>query len=626
MKRALAVAVTLFGVRARAEEPVSLTVTGSSAPGFTTTAKEGGRPRDTPDAAALLEGLPGIRVRRLGGESAFATLSIRGAASNQVAVMIAGVPLTGAGDPSLDLSTLPLWPGAIARVHRTFAPAAFGGGYLGGLVDFAPMDLTSRRTETYNAYGSFGSYRLRLATIDRIAGFQVGAGIAYHRTEGDYRYYHPFLRGGEYIVRRNNDSEHLAGVIQARRDNDVWTWLVTAVGNTRRDGIAGPFNRPLFGTRMARDRQLVAVELRKRDDDGRLLARVWGRRDGFAFDDPLLEQMETQRAASQNYATGFTFGRTLRSGRLTIDPRFDGGFEKRAPLNYTRGRFGVSADATWRVSDSTSFVLATRADVRRDTGQRAELLPIAHLGAEHALSDSITLGAHIGTLARAPSFLELLGDGGVYSAAPGLRSERSYSADVGLRAHGKRNKLAWELEIVGFASAIRELIVTIPASFERLRAYNVGAARIAGAEVSLAATTGPIRASASYTRLYTENRTDVVSTRGAPLPGRPGHDLTFDASVKLSVVTVRYGLDLVAATTLDNSGLLELPARIFHTAGVRLDFRSVSVIGEVANIFDRRSVDGVDYEGGRRARYPISDFLGYPLPGRRFTLAVRTML
>ena len=62
--------------------------------------------------------------RRLGADDTFSTLSIRGSTSSEVAVLFAGVPLTGAADPSLDLASLPLWPGARVKVYRSFTPAS----------------------------------------------------------------------------------------------------------------------------------------------------------------------------------------------------------------------------------------------------------------------------------------------------------------------------------------------------------------------------------------------------------------------------------------------------------------------------------------------------------------------
>lgn len=625
--------------RARADEPIPLTVTGSAAPGFTVKTREGDRPRDVPDAAALLEGLPGLRVRRLGGDGSFATLSIRGAASNQVAVVLGGVPLTGGADPSLDLATLPLWPGAVARVHRTFAPASVGGGYLGGVVELSPVEASTRaRTEVYDAIGSFGAYRVRLADTRPVGRFQVATGLAYHRSDGDFRFFDPYRN--EDVVRANAASAQIAGVMHARGELDRWTLLFTALGSVREDGVAGTFDRPLRATQLARDRALGAVEARRSDDEGRWLMRAWIRRDGRRFDDPLAEQSIAGGSARDRVlAFGGSVARSLRVGEaLTFDARVDPSLESSRGARLEgpspdrdRLSLGVALDATWRASGALSVVLAARADTRTDGGAgaetRREILPVAHLGVEHRLHDVVTLAAHAGTLARPPSFLELLGDGALYSAAPDLRSERAWAADLGVRARGGK-LLRWEIEAIAFAWQVRDLIVVAPVGIRTFRAQNVGAARILGGEVSVAASAGPLRALVSYTRLSTEDRTSSVVSRGAPLPGRPDHDLTLDVSVGVGPVRLRYGLDVVSATTLDRAGTRELPTRVFHGAGARLELGKVTVLVEVANLFDQRTVT-VPFESGRAPRfgaYPISDFLGYPLAGRRFTLALRATL
>jgi hypothetical protein len=56
--------------------------------------------------------------------------------------------------------------------------------------------------------------------------------------------------------------------------------------------------------------------------------------------------------------------------------------------------------------------------------------------------------------------------------------------------------------------------------------------------------------------------------------------------------------------------------------------REIKAIGEIANVFDQRSGDVVYASGPPTifARYPYSDFVGYPIPGRRWTIAVRGTL
>src|SRR5215469_2180213 len=147
-------AVLPAAIQAQVEEVV---VHGTEAGGFVSRADERDSPREITDAASLVEPLPGVHVRRYGADDAFTTLSIRGSSSTEVAVLVAGVPLTGGADPSLDLASLPLWPGAVVRMHRTFTPAALGPGSLGGTLALEPPKPTSPpRTEAWAAVGSFG--------------------------------------------------------------------------------------------------------------------------------------------------------------------------------------------------------------------------------------------------------------------------------------------------------------------------------------------------------------------------------------------------------------------------------------------------------------------------------------
>jgi iron complex outermembrane receptor protein len=166
------------------------------------------------------------------------------------------------------------------------------------------------------------------------------------------------------------------------------------------------------------------------------------------------------------------------------------------------------------------------------------------------------------------------------------------------------------VDLFGFFREANDLIAYQTSSLNYVRPYNVGAARVTGAE--LAATVSPVRwvrldLSATVTvpldvspgrmlandllpyqpRLVLAPRVEL----GAPVPGR----IVRSAKVAAAYVyeSARYadpaGLDVLRAQgSLDLDGEIEL-----------LDARLV-LRGRVANLFDQT----------RR------DFIGYPLPGR----------
>src|SRR5262249_6297737 len=138
----VALATLVVSGRASAQSDdndLEVTIRGSSAPSFSSTTSTDATPRPLIDAGTLLEEVPSVHLRRLGGDGARAAVSVRGSASTQVGVFLGGIPLTSAADPALDVAALPLWPGAQFRVHRGFAPAALGTtGYLGGVIVIDP--------------------------------------------------------------------------------------------------------------------------------------------------------------------------------------------------------------------------------------------------------------------------------------------------------------------------------------------------------------------------------------------------------------------------------------------------------------------------------------------------------
>jgi outer membrane cobalamin receptor len=488
-RRIAAITISLLSCArsARADEtPVSIVVTGSAESGFSSNATEGARPRETADAAALFDGLPGVRVRRLGAEGTFSTLSIRGATSNQVAVVLAGVPLNGAADPSFDLATLPLWPGASVHAYRTFAPAAIGGGYLGGVAVIDPVAPTSgssaAHTEVYDAFGSFGALRTRIADVRAIGGgWKIASGLSMGRADNDFTFVDPTGGPGKEIdsTRRNSAFSQIGGIVQARRDVDAWTILLTALASDRRDGVAGTFERPTTATRLFRDRELFAMEARHGDDAGRWIVRAWTRRDGQRFEDPRGEEGGLGLAGVAHQTTdafGAALGRSLRfdeTSPLVIDLRLEEELEDARTLSTTdveaarrRTRLGAAIDATWRPIDALSVIAAARADLRRDVdveaGKNDEILPAAHFGLEYRPIDALSLLAHAGAVARPPSFVELLGDGGAIEASPGLKSEHALAIDGGARMQGTTGALRWNAELVGYALHMTDLILVLP--------------------------------------------------------------------------------------------------------------------------------------------------------------------
>ncbi|MDC0749117.1 TonB-dependent receptor plug domain-containing protein [Polyangium mundeleinium] len=648
-----------------ADEPtkpaLDVTVRGSTTPAFVSRASIDDRAREPVDAASLVAELPSVHVRRLGADGAQATLSIRGSASTQVGVLLAGIPLTSGADPSFDVGALPLWPGASFRVYRGFAPASLGAtGYLGGvLVIDPPTPLAGARTEWQALAGSFGALKVRAGDARKIGDVTLGLGVFGARSDGDFSYEvtDPFT-GKRGTRTRTNAGAVSAGAVGRVALERSWGSVgATFLADARRVGLPGSATYTTLFPRLETDRLVLGVDATVRDvARGSLRLQAWGRREGATYSDPYGEIDPTRvgvDARQTILAAGGSVGYRVvipRAAHASLGVFLDLRGESLTPpetsavlAGTTASRLagGAGVELELRPSEPLRLFATARLDARRDratdvpallspTGDTnptaADLVPSGHLGASYRFSDAAILSAHGGFLRRFPSFVELYGDRGSLLGDPRLRVEGALAADVGVHGDVAAGRATFRYELVGFVTSPRDLIVFLPLGRSTFRASNVDAARIVGAEVSASLVAANLATTLSYTLMHTENLGADPLSYGRPLPGRPLHDLSYDAAYRFGPVRLRYGIDAVAGTTVDTAGTLLVPPRFFHSAGASLDvprMRALRIGVEVQNLFDVRTF-GVPSELLRTSvAMPVSDFLGFPLPGRTLWVTAR---
>ncbi|HEX3343443.1 MAG TPA: TonB-dependent receptor, partial [Polyangiaceae bacterium] len=564
----------LLVARQAAAQTADVTVHGEPAGNFVSTAGERESPRELTDAASLLEPLPGVHVRRFGADDSFSTLSIRGSSSNEVAVVLAGVPLTGGADPTLDLATLPLWPGAVAHVHRSFAPAALGPGSLGGtLVLDPPKPTAPESSDVWAAGGSFGAARLRVGEVRALGGDgRVATALSASRADDVFTYLDPTAStpGHDVFVRREN-AGHAAvnGLVSWAlpvrwNDASAGALTVTTMIQGRRQQLPGTVLGPTPFARLTTDRELASAELTGALGVGAWSARGWGRREGLEVRDSMASPALGPTLSDQTIVgTGGSVGwRGRPAPDAHVEVRVDGSGERFAPglvegaappPEATRGSAGAALDADWRAVEAVTLAASGRIDgwsgVASDGTQTGEVRPTGHVGAEAAL-EAVTLAAHAGTTSRPPSFVELYGDRGAFVGDASLRPESAWTVDGGARASRRLGVVRVAVEIAGFATWAEDLITFVPTgAYGRAKATNIGRARMAGVEVDGHVAAGPFEARASYTGLATEDDASCTAATGGcarpPLPGRPRSDFVGDAMTRVGPVVVRVGVDAV---------------------------------------------------------------------------------
>jgi len=653
-------------------EPEAVTVRGGHAAGFVSTGTERDAPREITDAASLVSPLPGVHVRRLGGDDALSTISIRGSSSSQVAVYLGFVPLSGGADPSLDLATLPLWPGAEARVYRSFAPATLGPGSLGGtLVLRAPPPVAAPRTEVWSAVGSFGAVRLRVGDSRALGEgddtTHVTTAVSANRSDGDFTYADPVAavagearertRENARVVAVNGLAEVSLPVRLASGKRGRLTVLTLL--QARRQGVPGTTKAPTTTETLSSSRMVSSLELAVPVlAESTLFFRAWGRRDSLAVrsrEDEARLTLSPTRTDDTIVALGGAVALRARPARVvSIEVRADGQGERytpglwenaRSPSGATRAQTGLAADVDVRPTPTLVLAASGRADVWHDvsTGPPSDA-PAAenaaratgHVGAELALGP-VTLASHLGHLARAPGFVERYGNRGIFLGSPGLRPEAATTVDVGARAAKVFHGLTTSVELSAFSTWAEDLIVFVPqGAYGRAKATNIGEARLAGLEAGARVSQRWFEARASYTYLATANDTecDVTAARAsgercpAPaLPGRPAHDLVIDLAAKLGPLRFRYGVDVVADLRADLTGTITVPARALQSVGVRAALpwsvarEKATLAFEISNLGDVRTASYAGIAGA--VQVPVGDLYEYPLPGRAFLATLR---
>ncbi|HEX8794702.1 MAG TPA: TonB-dependent receptor [Polyangiaceae bacterium] len=633
-------------IQAQVEEVV---VHGTEAGGFVSRADERDSPREVTDAASLVEPLPGVHVRRYGADDAFTTLSIRGSSSTEVAVLFAGVPLTGGADPSLDLASLPLWPGAVVRVHRTFTPAALGSGSLGGTLVLDPPKPTSpARTEAWAAVGSFGEGRLRVGDVSDVGAGRVVSAVSASRAEDDFAYLDPLASspGNDVYATRSNAGHAAANGLVSWALPLRWSGgsegalTVTTLAQARHQELPGTVLGPTPFARLDSDRELAAAELTGSVGHGAWSVRGWGRREGLRLDDSLASAAVGPTRADQTIvATGGSVGWRGRIARgATIEAHVDGSGEHfepgttvgaPIPPQATRTSAGAGLDAEWHATEHLVLAASGRVDGFSNGSAGAstgDVLPTGHVGIELPF-DMVTLTAHGGATARPPSFVELYGDRGAFIGDPSLLPESAWTIDAGARGTRRIGALAVALELDGFATWADDLITFVPqGAYGRAKATSVGTARLAGIEADARVRFGLLELRGAYTGLLTENDSacePVVGPCVHPgLPGRPANDLVADLIGYAGPASLRVGVDAVTGMLADVSGSIGVPPRVLASAGARVDVtRGVRLALDVRNLFDQRTGT---YQGALGPVHePIGDYYEYPLPGRSFLVSAR---
>ena len=584
------------------------------------------------DVADALRLAPGTVVHRLGGLGSWSSVSIRGSTSRQVEVFIDGVPLNPEGAGTVDLSELPLRAFERLEVYRGSAPPHLGSASIGGAVNLVTGDASASSASL--GAGSFGTVRGSAAVSSpRYALFVDG-----FKTDGDFRYFQGqstvfIADDDEFVRRRNNDK--LQGNVLGRLsvgDEKLAFHLLNAFVS-RGGGVPGFTHAPTEAVRYGVTRDLLVGTVEGLAGPVRVTGRTYGMVRQESLDDRDGE-IGVGRIASEDWSRslgGFSSVNWGVSSRLGLfasgeiradqyDHRDSLSGRDPPPRGRNVGRASLSADIA--LLEERLFVSPVGRLVAAD---RVDLSP--QLGARLVPNDQWALKGSVGRYVRPPDLLELYGDRGSMRGNPDLTSEIGWNADLGVQARHEADPGFAQLELGGFWTESVDRIVLLQNSQGVSLPQNLQNARIRGLE--FAANLGwmeRVESSTNFTRTLSQNLDETPAYSDKQLPRIPGWEFHQRSGVVWRALRLGHRYDLTAANYWDLTNWFPSAPRHIHGAFVRVSSGSWSVEGDVLNLTDstRESVplDPLSPDGPSLDQ-SVTDFAGYPLPGRTFLLTMR---
>ncbi len=587
------------------------------------------------ELSTALEGSPGVSVNRVGGLGDYSPISIRGSSVRQVEVMIDGMALNPDGGSAVNLAELPLRAFDRVEVWRGNTPVELGSAAMGGVVnlvsgDEAPPSLSvavgSWRTTRLAAQGGATSGNADIwVAAER---FQTAADFAYTDDRGTL--YNP--DDDVVSARVNNDKARTTAHARARwRRGRVQITVFDAFVD-RQTGVPGPIGWPLDGVRYALRRNLAAVAAKVDAGDTVVVVRPWMVTRTERLTDRTLgaDRAGADRSDLVGLHTHATWAPNARwSATAAADGRHEhfggkGADGERAVMQRRVGTVAASV-SHFALDERLVVTPAVRGTVAQSAASERTLVGAVspRLGVLVQARPGLVFKLNGGQYLRPPDATELFGDRGYVRGNPDLRPEQGWSADAGVRVQGERASV----EAAGFANLSRDLIVYGQNAQGVASPANVARALVAGVEAGGAVDWRRVDARWSATWTRTRNQSADPAYAGKRLPRIP--ELEAHASLRLPLgdrAHVGTSWDFAAGAWQDATNWFAVPPRSFHGVaagaalgrGLHAELDVRNVLNHTTEPLGRRTLGG----GAPTAPVPVTDFWGYPLPGRTAMLTL----
>ncbi|HET7542173.1 MAG TPA: TonB-dependent receptor [Polyangiaceae bacterium] len=584
------------------------------------------------NAAAVLSRVPGVQVSESGSAADLSTASVRGATSAQTPVYLAGIRLNDDLTGSADLSLVPLWMLGRAEVYRGNAPADADRLGIGGAIYFEPR---LPRESQLRAGAQLGSFGQRAAWLGAQLARDGNAALLAFRAAGAQNDY-PYVDNAG--TSDPSDDQRRTRPNADVSERDAWAIGRTLLGKqgarlttvfnafAREQGVTGLAAVPALAARAKTARLLAGLnaELPCGSRPGcRLVLTSQAITTRVRLSDPdhelalLAPRLDTDGTrfveSARLWLTGGIF-RALLGANLELEQLAqDGASALRAKRNSASARVALFASAGPHTEFSSLAVVTCDAtDGPQQKSGCAELTPEFRLGVRRRFG-AFELRSNFSRYARVPTLGELYGISALVRGSSALVPEQGLAWDLGTRWEAQAGPVWVYFDAFGFARHVTDLIAYRRSSVGAVQPYNVGSARVLGAEIEAgAALVRHARTSLALTLLDPRDTTAgrTLANDLVPHQSRIASSWYVEGFVEPRFWLLRRaGLDARlshrGSRLADPAGLLVLPASTTLDLGATLGFgraQELSLRAAVDDVFDARHFD----------------FIGYPVPGRSF--------